>query len=132
MNAKNFSHLIATLRTMCSEIPNSNSPRFSYHGLDFSVTRLTSGYLSWVDIEMDVLALDDDNFGAAVGNAMHINHHVFVASPSPSFFAVRDQDEQLQLVLHQRIYGDHLEVTELFAQLRALKQQLIEAQQTHF
>jgi len=57
---------------MCSEIPNANSPRFSYQGLDFSVTRLAAGYLSWVDIEIDTLALDDDSFGAAVGNAMHI------------------------------------------------------------
>jgi hypothetical protein len=132
MNAKNFSHLTATLRSMCSETPNTNPPRFSYQGLDFSVARLTSGYLSWVDIEMDVLALNDENFGSAVANAMHINHQVFVASPAPVFFAVRDHEEQLQLVLHQRIYGEHVEVTELFAQLQALKEQLLEAHQAHF
>ena len=88
--------------------------------------------MTWANIEMEVLELNDENFGSAVGNAMHINHQLFVSAPTPLFFAVRDSETQLQLVLHQRVYGEHLDVVELFAQMAALKEQVLQANQTSF
>jgi len=117
---------------MCTALSNEAPHRFSYRDIKFSVTRFSQDFLTWANIEMEVLELNDENFGSAVGNAMHINHQLFVAAPTPLFFAVRDLETQLHLVLHQRVYGEHVDVIELFAQMTALKEQLLQADQTLF
>ena len=124
MNNKQFQQFTEHLRQTCIAVEDDRSNGFTHDNIVFSVNRYTHEHISWIDIEIDLLELNDDNLGTAVSNAMHVNQHVFPQSPMPVYFAVREDSNTMQLVLHQRVYGETIDIYELFAQFNALKEQM--------